>query len=363
MTWSGAKRFVGACCIAIGCGGDSGDGVDADADTTSPTSATSPTMTGATMSATDPTGDDDTADGSTGTDGSETSPDPDTTTTAGDACPDTHVCVAAAPAGWNGPVVRLERPTIAPELACPEAYPDTMATAGSDVIAGDVGCTCTCGAASEVQCEVSTQLHYYGASDTCSDVVPANFLIFATMCNDLPDQFPGFTHWTLDPVLVTGGSCEPALEQTMDTPTFANSMTVCGGAEVVPGCDADEVCTPRAREGLCIWQPGDSRCPEEYDDRWVYYGTIDDQRLCEACSCDEPVGVCDDAFAYLYDNYCNVPIAGGIAADGECHPTGAPLSDTAALVVGEPTAFCEPSTSAPMGEAVGSMPTTVCCAS
>jgi hypothetical protein len=356
MTWSAARRFVCACCIAIGCG-DSGDGVDADADTTSPT------ITATTMSASDPTTADDTSDGSTGTAGTTTSIDPDTSTGPIETCPDTHVCLAAPPEGWNGPVVRLERPALAPELVCPEAYPDPVASAGADVVAGDVSCTCTCGAASEVQCEVSTQLHYYGVSDDCSDVVPANFLIFATMCNDLPDQFPGFTSWTLDPVLVMGGSCEPMLEQAMDEPTFATALTVCGGAEAVPGCDADEVCAPRAREELCIWQAGDARCPEDYDDRYLYYGTIDDQRTCEACSCDEPVGVCDDAFAYLYDNYCNVPIAGGIAADGECHGTGAPLSDTAALVVGEPTAFCEPSTSVPTGDAIGSAPTTVCCAS
>jgi hypothetical protein len=342
----------------LACGGDSsGDGTADDASTGAPT------MT-LTDPSTDPSVDDSDASTSGGSDSSTSSDPDDSSTTETESCPETHVCLATPPEGWEGPVVRLQRPALAPEESCPTEYPNQQVNAGVDVLAEPATCTCSCGDATEVLCETSSVLHYYGVSATCSDVVPGNFTIYSTMCNPLPGPFAGASNWSLDPVVVGGGACEPALEQSMDAPSFANVLTTCGGAELLPGCGTEQICAPRIGDELCIWQSGDSRCPTGYADRHLYFGTIDDQRTCEACSCGDPVGLCDDALAFLYDSpNCNVPVAGGIAGDGECHPTGAPLTRTATLVVGEPTAFCEPSTSAAMGEAVGSMPTTVCCAS
>jgi hypothetical protein len=353
-----------ACALAIAtaCGDSSGDGgVDGDDGTGAPTtdsSVTDPT-TGPSSAddSTGTTGGEDTGTGTEGTDGPI-----DGSTTDAEPCPDSHVCLAAVPEGWNGPVVRLERPALAPEPSCPTAYPTVELDAGADVVADPATCTCSCGDATGVECQVSTFLHFYGDADTCSDVVPANFEVFVTVCNILPTEFDNFTYWTLDPVLVTGGTCEPMLEQQVDPPSFANALTACGGAELLSGCDADRICAPRLGDELCIWHDGDERCPDGYDDRHVYYGGIDDQRACDECECGEPSGLCNDAYGVLYEAICNVPVSGVILADGECHPTGSAGTRSAALVLGEPTAFCEPSTSTPQGEAVGAMPTTLCCA-
>jgi hypothetical protein len=359
VTWA-FVRPIGLCALVVACGGDSsGDGGDDDT-TTSPTVTISVTNTMSDPTTVDTSDGDDASGTETGETDNGTDPD-DTSTTATETCPDTHVCLAAPPEDWNGPVVRLQRPALAPRPSCPTDYPNQQVAAGLDVLADPATCTCSCGQASEVDCELSGQLRYYGNAENCSDVVPASFEIFSTDCVFMPDQFGGFTNWTLDPVPVTGGSCEPELAQSMDAPSFATVVTACGGAEIVPGCDPDEICAPRAGDELCIWQDGDSRCPDGWDERFLYYGTIDDQRGCEECTCAEPTGLCDDAYAVLYGGACNVPIAGVIAGDGECHPTGTSITQSATLVVGEPTAFCEPSVSEATGEAVGSMPTTLCC--
>lgn len=299
----------------------------------------------------------------TAADGASTSDDPDDSgTTFVETCPDTHVCLAAPPEGWHGPVVRLQRPTLAPVPECPEAYPLEVVEAGVDVIADPATCSCTCGAADDVECESSTHLQNYGTDDACVDATPLSFEVFATACNIFPAIYPGFTRWTLDPVLVQGGACEPGVVIETTEPVFATALTACGGAETIEGCQPDHVCTPHSGDELCIWQEGDARCPAAYENRFVYYGTVDDTRDCEACTCSEPVGLCEGVSAILYSGICNVPVSGVIAGDGECHETSADQTRSAAVQLGTPSAFCMPSPSAPLGEVTGATPTTVCCA-
>lgn len=356
-----ASRYLVACVVlAIACGGDDAPGTGST--TTDPTTTVGTSLTtSATSSATQTTSDESSSSG----DASSESSGVVDSSTGEPACPDTHECVAL-PEGWHGPsLLRLDTAD-APADPCPSEYPNTDDLGGADLLADPATCGCTCGDASGTACAPSTTLRYYGTDATCSSA-PLSAEIFTTACNLLPAIFPTNAHWVLDPVLVEGGACEPLATVDVVPPAFATTATVCSGAELLDvGCDADnsEVCAPRiGDEQLCIWQDGEQRCPAGFERRaMTFHRTVDDARTCTECSCGDPVGLCDDAFAYLFTNVCNPPISGLVTADGECHGTsGVYSTQSAALSVGEPTAFCSAGVVGPIGEATPAMPVTVCC--
>lgn len=332
-------------------------------DDDSPGSATTGTTgVGPTTTTTGSTGAADVSSGGDTGSGTDTAATADSTTGT-PACPDTHACVRRAPEGWSGPSIHLRGPADEMASACPPAYPDADVMGGSDLVAPAASCDCACASASGVTCELQATLRFHGADSTCSSPNPASFQFFTTLCNVLPQVFQANSWWVVDPVKVTGGSCMPQATVEVEPPLFATAGTLCGGAELLDAtCDTNRVCAP-AVDGaeICIWQVGEADCPATYDDvRYLYHTEIVDDRGCAACSCDDPVGLCDDASMLMFQNVCNPPVAGYLPADGECHGT-VPTSQSVVFDPGTPSAFCEPSTPAPTGEAIGATPFTVCC--
>jgi hypothetical protein len=308
-------------------------------------------------SATEPTSDSTGTDGSHGTEDATVAAD----STGGPPCPETHACVAV-PEGWNGPAVLRIGTIDEPAAACPDGYPVRDDVGGSDLIAPPASCECSCGQAVGAACSVAATLRYYGDDDTCSGT-PLSTEIF-TACNPLPTVFAAGSHWVLDPVLVEGGACEAQASSIVEPAMFTTTASTCAGAALLEfGCSDEEVCAPRAGdEALCIWQDGDEGCPSGFEEASSFHRTIEDTRMCTGCSCGDPVGLCDDAFAYLFQNVCNPPVAAAIIADGECHASSQfNTASGAAFLSGTPSAFCAATDASASGEAVGGTPVTVCC--
>lgn len=341
--------------VLPGCGDDASPGDGTATESTSASSTISTTLGTSVTTTLDPTGS--TTDDPTASSGDET-------TTGAPICPATHACVGV-PTGWTGPALLRESDDPRRGGECPVEYPDLEPLGGAGLTAAPAECGCTCGSATGTSCALETRLNFWGDDPTCSDGTPASsYDVFTTICNDFQATLPGGSYFQVEPVIVEGGSCNPQPVVALPPAAFAATASTCGGATLLEGCVDDEVCAPRADDdALCVWQAGDSDCPEGFDGRrGLYYGTIDDTRGCDDCTCSDPIGLCDGAAVTLFANVCNPPISGLLAANGECNP-GSLVSGTqsAIFAVGEPTAFCVADDVVPVGVATPSDPVTVCC--
>ena len=285
----------------------------------------------------------------------DTAVDVSTTTGASGECPSTHVCLAQAPEGWQGPVA-VQRAAFDRELpkaeppACGEAYPTPAAAGFEDLIASPATCGCECADPNGVACENSTTLRYWGASTTCDSGTPQSVTIFASACNMLPSEFPGGGHYTATPLTTVGGACVPSSQASIEPASWTWLSQVCEGATILEeaGCAAGLDCAPLPDSpdaALCVWQEGEHECPTAFEDSRTLYADVDDSRGCETCSCSAPNGLCDSAVISLWSGAtCLVPAAGVIGANGECDPSNsANTARAASLNGGSPNAFCAPS--------------------
>lgn len=389
MTWFrvGALGSIAALLASSACGEDAAPGSTTGANTTSGTgpttfqtfSTTAPMVTSQTTDENTETTDDTSADSSSGT-GSSSGTDTDSSSSGDGLCPQqTHACVLAPPEDWNGPIALhnaeinplnpLDPKARAPEAPeCGDAYPTLRVEGFSDIDAAPAACECECSDANAALCDNSTTLRFYGDDDSCEDNVPQAVTIFAGSCTTLPAEFEGSSFYTAQPVPSVGGACQPSSDFSVEPATFGTRVSVCGGAEVIEdaGCADERECAPLPDEDAtaCIWRDGEHACPDGFDQARMVFESIDDERGCESCSCGSPVGLCDSATVSLWNQgTCLVPAAGVVLGNGECDPSGTATSARAAsLNVGEPTAFCAPSEPVPDGDAIGTEPTTVCCA-
>jgi hypothetical protein len=355
MAFANALRCaaLGASLLVLGACGD-------DADIGESTATDSTTMSTTLSTTTLTTSDPDTS----------TTADPDTSssgdaTTGGPACPDTHACIAV-PDGWTGPVLLRESSDPKAPGECPETYPALEPAGGADLTAESAECGCSCGDAAGTTCALATTLHHWGTDPTCSAGSPVeSFNVFTTVCNPLGLNVPPDSYFQVEPVLVEGGACAPETAAVIPPALWATNGSTCGGAELLEGCDASEVCAPRADdEALCVYQVGDEDCPEGWDARQeTYHQAVDDQRACNECTCGEPVGLCDNAVITMFANICNPPVSGSVVASGECY-AGSVVQPTQSAIfnVGDPSAFCVASGAVATGSAEPIDPVTVCCA-
>lgn len=351
------RRHLVGCIVAAACGSDAAVGDSRGTDTVTTTQTTSD----ASLSATNPTSSPD-PDSSSGTDGSSSGGE---SSTGAASCPSSHACVAV-PEGWSGPVLWRESFDPSEDLECPDAYPLLEAVGGANLDAPAAECGCECGEATGTSCALATTLHYWGTDPTCSTGTPVqSYNLFTTVCNDLHATLPANSYFQVVPVEVEGGSCVGQQSAEIEDAVFGKLGSTCGGAEMLEGCDGGEVCAPRASgDALCVWQDGDSDCPDGYDDdRTVVHRTIDDTRSCNECTCGEPRGLCDTASITMFSNVCNPPISSLMATTGECElGSASSVTRSAIFDVGTPNAFCVATPAVAVGVATPTDPVTVCCA-
>lgn len=372
LGWSLRDGHIGALasvvCLVIGCG-DSSPARPDDTESTGQTSTTTTASTTATTTTTTSGSETETEASGVDSSGSDTS---DSTTTTGEEqmfCPDTHQCVGEAPEGWSGPgLLGLVDASVERVPECPAEYPDREFQAFDGLVADPAACNCTCGPANGASCQNSTTLHYWADNADCVTGGDLTLTVFGGACNNLPAQFPGNTYWLIEPVEAGGGACVPTTTEQIDDPTWTSQVIACDGADVIEDvCASGRVCVPlqedKAFDGdVCIWRDGEHECPDGYDRASTVFNEVDDQRSCAACSCSDPAGICDDADVTMRaENNCVPPNAGTLPANGECQQTFAAQTSSVLFDPGEPSAFCNPSEPEPVGEAVGTDPTTVCC--
>jgi hypothetical protein len=191
-----------------------------------------------------------------------------------DACPATHVCLPAVPTGWTGPIALRTGSPAAP--LCPASYPTQTGLTHAGLQVTNPDCSCLC-SVDDAWCELESSVTgtpYRGFGD----------------CNHSPQP-------DLECLRAVGGAyCVlDSVPPTMPTPTWATDVRVCGGGEVLTGCEADGLCAPRTGDlGLvCIERQGEHACPPGYPDRTLYHNNFTDTRSCEACSCDAIAPTCE----------------------------------------------------------------------
>jgi hypothetical protein len=360
MTRLGFRDVLVAAVVVCGCAGGepAGSGTTTGASSGPPLTTLPPPTTGITVMS------DDTADASSGED---TQSQGDSTTAAGPACPSTHRCVADVPEGWEGPGMAIWAGSEEDPPECDDLYPDDGAAGFQDLVAPQASCGCDCADAVGAACDTSTTLRYWGTADECNVGSPTQFTLFGVICNNLPSAFPGNAYWQVGLIEASGGECEPIAEVMVEDPNWETQVKSCAGAELLDGlCEVGEVCAPEPEvvgAELCIWRTGEHACPEGYGNPATVYEAVVDARGCQPCSCGDPVGVCDEARVTVFENFnCGVPLANIFAADEECKAGTGVTARAAILDTGDPSTFCAPSDPAPVGEATGGDPTTVCCA-
>jgi hypothetical protein len=342
-------RWAALAGLGLACGDDSTPG-------TTTFSATTGSPPGTTATPTTET----TGSGDTGTSEESSSDD-----AAVPQCPGTHQCVPVPPDGWEGPVVLLESAVDEDEPECEGSYAEPATVGYHGLVAPPAECSCACGGAADVSCPLTLIARFWGTDATCSQNVPAQYQLSTASCNNLPAPLEGNTYWTVPPVQSMGGSCEPSAHVEIEPARFEQRTTACGGAVAMEGCAEDQVCTPRPddahQDGICVWAQGDQACPPEYPEARTLHTDVVDERGCEACTCDDPVGLCDAAVLTLLSQPCAAPTSGIVLADGHCYGTNSNQTRSVAVNPGQPAAFCLPSEAIATGAASPDGSITVCC--
>ncbi len=321
--------------------------------TTTPTTGptTGPTTDGPT------TVDPDTTEGDT-----ETTDPSDTDETTGPAsCGGGNICVAEAPAGWDGPVVWAETATTDEPPPCPDTYPELAFSASDDLQAAPAECDCECGTATGASC-ASISLEYHATDAAC--LTPNEEFTMTGTCSTAPSGANGH-YWEVADPGVTGGSCVPAGTTDLPTASWNSASTVCGGVQPVTGvCEGRDTCIPGPPEGFeartCVWQPGDLQCPDgAFEDRFVRHAGFTDTRNCQTCTCGNPEGECDGTVTMF--NSCSSSPIGAVTIGGSCVSISPGVEGARYSTLSVNNVSCEASVGTAIGEAEPDDPYTLCC--
>lgn len=354
-------------------GGDDTSSDTSGSPTSGPGTSQGPTTAGPTTD--DPTTDGPTTDGPT-TDGpttgeptttatgTDTDPDP-TETTGPAACGGDNMCVEAAPPGWSGPVIWAETPVSDDPPSCPAAYPEPAFSAFDDLQAPPAECDCSCGTATGASC-ATIELESF-TNSSCSGSPGSTHSINGTSCQSV--TIPGGTTRLRahDPG-VSGGSCTPSANNDIPPATWGSTATVCGGASEARGiCDSDALCLARPESAfesrVCVWQPGLLECPAgSFADRFIRHTAVDDDRNCEACTCDAPTGDCTGGVSVRNEAGCSGGGVGTVPIGGTCYAqTSGSMASARGTSLSVSNVSCEPSVGTAVGEAEPDDPYTLCC--
>ncbi len=255
-----------------------------------------------------------------------------------------------------------EGPRSCDESTYPQVELDFASFAGLE--ASPAECVCECGPAEEPTCG-PVEIEYHPNSATCDEPSPAVFLVYAGACNPTATHAPG-AHYRPAPVEINGGSCSPMSAVNLPEPSWQTQATGCTGAEVLEGCEGDNLCTPHAQSDaaqLCIWQMGDHACPEAYPSKLELHKSTLDERSCEDCTCGDAIGFCDEALVRLWSlPSCQGGAMATMYADGSCNASSLQSNtQSASLQWGEVEGFCIDSNPQPLGGVTASDALTACC--
>jgi hypothetical protein len=295
-------------------------------------------------------------------------------------CNGTFACVPAIPPGWIGPVelyswevVPDSGPTKYP--ACSENF--TLAYDGAQGLDAQ-SATCECGCSANVACSTPSVILYGTAASvpSCTSLTDCGNVAFTPgvcqnlnstpMCSSLATS----TAMTLAASVANPGACTP--QTTALPPAYTWNVLARGCiSTIAPGasdCGSGSICAPIPASpyssNLCIEQSGDVPCPSaDYTVQHIFYGGVDDERGCGPCSCGSPGS-----------GSCEVTVSVSSSTDGSCsgntieYPGPATCDPVQTpgdyrMTLTPSGGGCTASKGSPIGSAVPSQPTTLCCLS
>jgi hypothetical protein len=121
---------------------------------------------------------------------------------------------------------------------------------------------------------------------------------------------------------------------------------------------------------LCVALAGDHQCTgapfPPYTEKHLFYGSFQDTRACNPCTCDAPAGsTCSAAISVYTDGACSALAytTTATSAGPVCHdlPAGTALGSKAAAAPTYAPGTCAPGGGEPMGAATPAEPATFCC--
>jgi hypothetical protein len=284
-------------------------------------------------------------------------------------------CIPSIPAGWEGPFEVYRGPTPAPSCS-PNFFPSYQGSQGID--AGAASCTCSCGAATGVQCSPVTASFYVSSAGvgTCLSAAHCTSVVLPTgQCMggiNAPAQCSsllGTTDMTVTGSQPDGGSCAPTPTTTLPPVTWSTTTRACISTIALAqvDCPAGSLCAPKPAlpfpdSTLCIAQSGDVLCPAgSYATRSVSYGAASDGRRCTGCNCGPVTG--SSCSGYVDVSSANSsPCSSGsnrYIFPQSCAAVQQP-GDFRATVNVQPGS-CAATVPTPAGTAAAAAPTTFCC--
>jgi hypothetical protein len=275
-------------------------------------------------------------------------------------------CVAAAPAGWHGPIALDVGAT--PRSDCRGSFDKKAFEAGAEPSAEAATCSaCSCsggetpcaafidfGTGSEAECagtQCTTSLN-----QSCAQITTPCLTGLATAY--LQTKLPG-----------AAGACTPS-PQTATKPEAqwkTHALGCAASATDSAGCKSGHVCLPKApgadfADNYCIWQVGDVDCPNaQFPDKQRFFEELADTRACSACACSGPNCSYSWQVFATDDSTCAAPLL-ELSSAGQCvqvNPTADKLRLGAAI---SGDGKCTPSGGASQGDVTAKKPVTVCCA-
>lgn len=278
-------------------------------------------------------------------------------------CPPGSSCVEDPPAPWEGPVILHISAEGSLQPSCPTSYSTELLNL-NDGLQSPGTCDCSCGDPTGVTCAVANLV---SSGNNCMTVSTALVSFAMDECTDI--SLASAPDFRFSAPAITGGSCPSDTINNLQTPYWDEQIRVCGGTNAsLAGCSATEVCVADGGDDgygsqRCIYGEGDLSCPggSSYSQRFVYYSSISEGRICGGCSCDSPVGSCEGSieFTDVCPGGSIVPVILSTLQAGQCSPVD--TSAPEATYSPEPVGNCQESAGEIQGEATGTSPVTFCC--
>ena len=284
---------------------------------------------------------------------------------------------------WDGPTLLwFGKEEQAPE--CPYGPMTTDYEGHTDLVAPNECEACTCEPPTG-SCALPSSLTASTATcDNFNNGMPADYdapMPWDGQCDDTHETPPGAAHsLKIGALAMTENGCVPGppvaakiVSSHWDTYARACAGKWEAGPTSQSICTSNDAPTP-ADFRLCVIHEGDTTCPKDrgnmFTERHVFYGDVNDDRQCSACSCGPPAGSICTATISIYksgNSTCKNPASAQIPITSETTicvdiaPVGQALGSKSA----GPTSYL-PGTCAPIGgDASGSATktdaTTFCC--
>lgn len=274
------------------------------------------------------------------------------------------------PKGWQGPAIMRRGET---PVDCEGDFDIELAQANRNLIAPEASCECTCGDATGMGCSNIQNYRYDFHDGFFCPGIPSTFGS-GTLCESvLGGAGPGgLLQLDVDDGFAPPGSCDPVAEVEIESATWGETVSFCGGQPEPGTCDLpSQQCAADDLE-LCVFQAGEADCRDAapfYNRRNDVFTDISDDRSCSECACSQPTGGCLIESVELFDGLSCSPLnsVGEVSVDANDGCVSVPDVEVERFQITEllpPPAgsvSCDAVGGTPSGAASPSGQLTVCC--